>query len=158
MSNIFEGILKERVVVIGIGNILRGDDSFGPKVIEAISGKVDAVCIDVGSAPENYIGKIAKERPNTILMIDAIDLGKKPGEYELLAKDDIIHSGFSTHDLSPRMFIEFLEKETNADIYLLGVQPESISLGSPMSKNLNQTLKEVSDLIVEADQCTKPIL
>ncbi|MCF7907731.1 MAG: hydrogenase 3 maturation endopeptidase HyCI [Candidatus Omnitrophica bacterium] len=157
MNNIFRNVFKGKVVIVGVGNIMRGDDAFGPKFIETVYQKVDATCIDVGSAPENYIGKITKERPNTILIVDVVDLGKEPGDYEILVKEDIVKSGFTTHDLSPRMFLDFLGKETEADIFLLGVQPKTLEFGDEISQSVAKTLKELTNLIIEVKTCTKPI-
>ncbi|MFH0731597.1 MAG: hydrogenase maturation peptidase HycI [Candidatus Omnitrophota bacterium] len=143
MLTTFRDILKGKVVIVGVGNVLKGDDSFGPVFVGKIKNKTDAVCIDAGTAPENYTGKITKERPDTILIIDVVHLDKKPGEWEILKKEDIIKSGFTTHDISPNMFIEYLEKETGADIYLLGVQPKNLGFGDRMSKDVKNTLKEL---------------
>ncbi|MFH1458822.1 MAG: hydrogenase maturation peptidase HycI [Candidatus Omnitrophota bacterium] len=134
---------KGKVVIIGIGNLLRADDGFGPALIELIQGRLDAVCIDAGTAPENYIGKIAKLKPETVLIVDAVELNSEAGTYAILRKSDIIKSGFTTHDISPSMFIEYLEKETNADIFMLGVQPENIRLGEEMSDKVKKTLEEI---------------
>ena len=143
MENIFREILKGKVVIVGIGNYLRGDDGFGPALIDRLKTKVKAVCIDAGIAPENQVGNIAKENPDTILLVDAIHLGKNPGEYEILKKEDIIKSGFTTHDISMRMFIEYLQEQAGADIYLLGVQPQDISLGAKMSDRVKDTLENL---------------
>lgn len=147
----FKNIFKGKIVIVGIGNTLRADDGFGPALIEKIKGEVGAVCLDAGSAPENYTGKIIKEHPETILIVDALHLGKKPGEYEIIKKADIARSGLSTHDISPNMFIEYLENQTNADIYMLGVQPKSVSFGEQMSDEVKQSLEAISELIKEAD-------
>lgn len=136
---------------MGIGNTLRGDDGFGPALIDRLKEKVKAVCFNAGSAPENFTGKIVKEKPNTIIIVDALHLGLSPGEYEILKKDDITKSGFSTHNISPHMFIEYLENQTKADIYILGVQPKNLSFGEEMSNSFKNTLAEITDLIVEAD-------
>ncbi|HIE44006.1 MAG TPA: hydrogenase maturation peptidase HycI [Candidatus Omnitrophica bacterium] len=154
-------ILKGKVVIVGIGNVLRGDDGFGPALIERLTpvlcggAEKDAVCINAGSAPENYTGKIAKLNPDTVLIVDAVHMGVKPGEYKVLKKSDIVKGGFTTHDISPRMFIEYLEKETSADIYMLGVQPKSLSFGEKLSGNVKKTLQEVSDLIINSCNTSK---
>ena len=152
MKNIFREIFKGKVVIVGIGNTLRQDDGFGPALIEKIKGKVKAVCLDAGSAPENYTGKIAQEHPDTILIIDALHLGKKAGEFEILSKEGILKSGFSTHDISPHMFIEYLENQTQADIYMLGIQPKNLAIGEEMSDNVKRTLEEIAELIIEASK------
>lgn len=152
MQFAFGDILKGKVAIVGIGNIMRADDALGPCLIESLKGKIRASCIDAGVAPENYIGKIVKEEPDTILIIDAVHLGRRPGEYEILKGHDIIKSGFTTHDISPAMFIEYLEKETKADIYMLGVEPQDVELGCPMSDCIKKTLLEIAGLILEASR------
>ncbi len=146
-----KSILKGKIVIVGIGNPLRADDGFGPAFIEELQGKTRAVCLDVGSAPENYTGKIIKEDPDTILLVDALHLGGEPGTYEVITKDDILKSGMSTHDISAHMFIEYLEENCHADIYLLGVEPQNLTFGEEMSDALRQTLKRVSLELIEAE-------
>ncbi len=149
MLNSFGAIFKGRVVIAGIGNPLKGDDAFGPALIECLRGTIKAVCIDTGSTPENYLGRIAQEKPDTVLIVDAVHLGKRPGEYQILNRTEIAAAGFTTHDISPEMFMGYLEKETTAAIYLLGVQPEKLTFGQGLSAPLKQTLNEVSELIRE---------
>jgi hydrogenase 3 maturation protease len=147
--NIFTQILKGKVVFLGVGNILRSDDGFGPALIEKLKGNTEAICIDAGTAPENYAGKIIKEKPDTIVIFDAAHLDLAPGEFDILKKDEIVRSGFTTHDQSPSMFIEYLENETEADIYMLAVQPENVSFGEEMSDSVQKAIEEIALLLKE---------
>jgi hydrogenase 3 maturation protease len=151
MKTTLRNILKEKAVIVGIGNIMKGDDGLGPELVKRLDGKVKAACIDGGSVPENYTKSIAKENPDTILLVDALDLGLAPGRYEVLEPEDILKSGFTTHDISPRLFIEYLENTTKAKIFLLGVQPENISLGDEMSDSVKRALDEIENLIKGLD-------
>jgi hydrogenase 3 maturation protease len=157
MENIFLPILRGKTVIVGIGNSLRGDDGFGPALIEQIQGKVGCICIDAGSAPEKFLGVIVKEEPDTILFVDAADLDLEPGQYRILEPVDIVKCGLTTHDMSSRMLIEFLENQTKANILMLGVQPQHLSLGEAMSQCLTETLDEIQMLIQEAGSCMRPI-
>ncbi|MBN2096851.1 MAG: hydrogenase maturation peptidase HycI [Candidatus Omnitrophica bacterium] len=150
VNNIFQSIFKGKVVIVGIGNTLRGDDGFGPALIGNLQGKVQAVCIDVGSAPEKYVNKITQERPNTILIVDALHLDREPGAYEILQKDDIIQSGLSTHDISIKMFIDYLQTQTQSRIYILGIQPEAVAFGQGLSVRVKRTLDKIEELIINA--------
>ena len=155
----FKNILKGKVIIVGIGNILRGDDGLGPVFIERLilrlqegaklKGKMELVCFDAGTTPENYAGKIIKEKPGTILIVDALHLGKNPGDYEILKKEDIAKCGLTTHDLSPNMFIDYLEKETKANIYMLGVQPEAIKMNTGLSEPVIQALNKIEEGLLE---------
>lgn len=145
----FKNILKGKVVIVGIGNILKGDDAFGPALIERLKDNPSFICIDAGTAPENYVGKIVEENPNTVIIADAAYLGRKTGEYELIKKKDIIKTGLTTHDLSPAMFIEYLEKSMDADIYMLAAQPENVNFGEEMSRTMKETVEKLARLIEE---------
>ena len=147
MHNTLKNILKGKVVIVGIGNSMKSDDGFGPALIERVKGKVKAVCINAGTTPENYVGAIAREKPDTVLLVDAVHMDLEPGKYEILGPEEIIKSGFTTHDISPKMFIEYLKSETNAAIYMLGIQPERLDLGEEMSAAVMKTLEELSELI-----------
>ncbi len=151
MRNIFKNIIKGKTVIVGIGNITKGDDGFGPAFVEKIKDNIKAVCIDAGSAPENYIGKIARENPETILLVDAAHLDLLMGQYRLLNSEDLLKSGFTTHDISPRMLIEYLGSQTKAEIFLLGVQPQNLSLGSEMSDSVKKSLEDLVKLIKEVN-------
>ncbi|MFH1380408.1 MAG: hydrogenase maturation protease [bacterium] len=146
----FKDILKGKVVILGLGNTLRGDDGFGPAVIGMLKDKINAVCYDAGTTPENYIGKICKDKPDSILIIDTGHIDCNPGEYKLLQKADILQSGLNTHTMSPVMFIEHLEKGSNAQVHMLCVQPVQIQFGSEMSDAVKKSLFEVVMLIKES--------
>ena len=145
-ADLFQG----RTVIVGIGNPLRGDDSFGPMLIERLQNKIDTPCIDAGIAPENHLGRIAKLKPDTIMLVDVAQLGLDPGQYRILQIQEILQCGFTTHDMSSRMLIEFLKQDTQAEIFMLGVQPKQLTLGQPMSNRLINTLDEVEHKIRSA--------
>lgn len=146
-------ILKKKTVIVGIGNTMKGDDGFGPALIRRLKGKIKMPCIDAGNTPENYVSVIARERPRVVLLADCADVGSEPGRYEILNSKEVLKSGFTTHDISAGMFIEYLKNRTKAEIYMLGVQPENISFGSAMSDKVKRTLEEVASII----KCTKHI-
>ena len=149
MENIFLPIMRGKTVIVGIGNPLRGDDGFGPALIGRLQGKINLICIDAGNSPENYLGRIIKEEPDTVLLVDVAHLDLEPGQYQILQPPDILKCGLTTHDMSSRMLIDFLENQTQADIFMLAVQPKNISLGEEMSECLGKTLDEIEILIQE---------
>ena len=151
MKETLRDIFKGKVVIVGIGNIIKGDDGFGPCLVERLIGKLRSRCIDAGTTPENYVSVIEKEKPDTVLLVDSAHLDLNPGEWQILKGEDLLKSGFTTHDISAGMFFEYLKSRTNAKIFLLGVQPEDISLGSRMTSRVKKTLDETAKLILEAN-------
>ncbi|MBF0512396.1 MAG: hydrogenase maturation protease, partial [Candidatus Omnitrophica bacterium] len=115
-------------------------------LVNRLEGHIDALCIDAGSAPENYLGKIIKALADVIIFIDAVDFNKEPGYYEILEQGELLKAGFTTHDLSPKMLIEYLTIETKAKIYLLGVQPKDLGFGEELSPPVQKALSELEFL------------
>ena len=142
-------VLQGKLVLVGVGNILRGDDGFGPALIAKIRAKTTVRCIDAGTTPENYVGRIAREKPDSVVIIDAAHLDTAPGECRLLERDEILTSGFTTHDMSPGLFLDYLAQETGAAIHMLAVQPERLTLGEEMSPLLEKRLDELHGLLLE---------
>jgi hydrogenase maturation protease len=77
---------RKRIVVLGCGNILFGDDGFGPAVAQycqAHHGSPPDVCIlDAGTSVRNVLFDIllSDRRPSRIVIVDAMDGGHEPGE------------------------------------------------------------------------------
>jgi len=142
-------ILLGKVLIVGIGNSLRGDDGFGPALIERINSRVKANCLDAGSSPENYIGKIIKLEPQVILLVDAVSMDKEAGSVKLIKADEIPQYGFSTHNVSPRLMIENIKEHIKAEIFMLGIQPKNLEFGSPLSEELRRKLLLLENIIME---------
>ena len=132
--------LNGKTVILGIGNTLKRDDGIGPKVVECITGKITVPTINCGEAPENYTNSIRLKKPDTIIMIDAVDMKSKPGSVKLLKPGDIKNETFTTHSVSLRTFAEFIKGETGAEILVLAVQPASVSFGTELSLEATETI------------------
>jgi hydrogenase 3 maturation protease len=149
-ENVFGSILKGKVVIVGVGNVLRGDDGLGPVFVERLKSKVGIPCINAGNAFENYLGVIIRERPETVLLVDAVHLDMDPGEFAIVDPNEIEHGGLSTHDVSPSLFLNLLVEEIKCNVFLLGVQPERIELGTGISKTVLGTLDVLEEEIIKA--------
>ena len=141
--------LKGKIVILGIGNTLKGDDGFGPELIKRLKGKVEADLIDGGTTPENYLKPIINLRPEVVMIVDAVHFGGQPGEIRLLEKEDILSIGISTHNFSPKLFMDFLSQGEVGDIFMLAVQPSSLEFGGDLGEVVLRTLGEVEELLIE---------
>jgi hydrogenase 3 maturation protease len=150
-DNPFQEALQGRVVLLGVGNSLVGDDGLGPALVERVGRRTKAVCINAGIVPESFTRRIAGENPDTLLVIDAVHLGREAGEYELLTPQALQASGFmTTHTLPLRMFLEHLHQMIRGKILVLAVQPASLRLGSRLSARLRATLHRLEGMLVRA--------
>src|SRR5512137_80861 len=117
--------LKGKAIILGIGNTLSSDDGLGSILASRIKDKVPYLVYDSGSSPENYLGKIIEEKPNIVVMIDAVDFGARPGEFRVLDSDEIKTVNlFSTHNASLSLAINYLQNNLKLDIIVLGIQPK----------------------------------
>lgn len=139
--------LKGKVLLIGAGNTLRGDDGAGPAVIAMLEGSVSASLLDVGETPESYCGKILETRPDAIVFIDAADFGASPGEVAFLETDDMAGCGLSTHQMPIELFFRYLRAETGADMFGIGIQPAETGFGEPMSPPVSETVGALAELL-----------
>lgn len=136
--------LQGKVLIVGIGNRLRGDDGVGPEIIKRLNNPLPRLLLfDVGETPENYLGKIVKQKPNTIVLIDAVDFGSSPGTIKIIEKDDIRNESLSTHNASLNLVANYLQKETSADVFLLGIQPKTTEFGREISQPARKGLEKI---------------
>ncbi|TEB15783.1 Hydrogenase 3 maturation protease [Pelotomaculum sp. FP] len=138
--------LKGRVFLVGIGNTLRSDDAAGPELIERLGGKVEADLLDAGEVPESYLGRITGRHPDTIVLIDAAELRAVPGTAAIIEIEDIKGKSLSSHQLGLDVFMRFLQAETGADVFLLGIQPRSTGFGEILSTEVFETIGYLEEL------------
>jgi hydrogenase 3 maturation protease len=142
--------LAGKVVIVGIGNTLMNDDGVGSIIAASIKDKVPYIVYDAGPSPENYLGKIIKDKPDNIVLIDAVDFGGKPGEFRIVEAEDIKTVNlFSTHNASISLTINYLQSNLKVDIIILIIQPKTISFGDKLSPEITETIKILENWFVE---------
>lgn len=143
---------KGKVAVVAIGNIMRSDDGLGSKLIELLrAARAKAALFDCGTAPENYIFPILSAGCDTVILIDAADLGIEPGRARVLDLDGIMNVSFSTHSPSPRLFTDLLKTgKEDINIFIVSVQPRSTALGGPLSGEVSAGCEALAGILVEA--------
>ena len=135
--------LDGNVVLVGIGNPLRGDDGLGPELGRRLAGVTGHECIDAGTTPENQIGPILRRVPDGVLLVDAVDLEERPGAWALLMPEQFHGTGHSTHNPGLRLLLDCLRAERVERVRLLGVQPARIGLGTSMSRPVKRALRRI---------------
>ena len=113
---------------MGIGNELKYDDGVGPYIISRLNKldfNDDVLLINAQTVPENFTGKIRKENPSHIILIDACLMGLDYGDYKIVDKDDFVNIGISTHSMSLSYFVKFLNQD---NILFIGIEPQLLEL------------------------------
>ncbi|HUT66136.1 MAG TPA: hydrogenase 3 maturation endopeptidase HyCI [Spirochaetota bacterium] len=149
-QNSLRSIMRGRVVLFGIGSLLKSDDAAGPLLVERLKGRVTASCINAENAPERFFGEALRAHPDTLLIIDAVHLGEEPGSYRLLRPEELTGSGITTHDIPLGELLELFTKESGVDIWVLGIQPERLEIAEGLSSRVQKTVDELEKLLIEA--------
>ncbi|MEM2431189.1 MAG: hydrogenase maturation peptidase HycI [Candidatus Bathyarchaeia archaeon] len=140
-----------RLVILGIGNPLRGDDSVGLKIAWRLRGKLpkNVKIIRGGVTPENFIGKIRYIKPSHVLLIDAAHFGGKPGEIKLIYPEEISGVAISTHVIPLYILADLIHEEMGAKVILLGIEPKDLSLGAKISPEIREAIERSVELIID---------
>jgi hydrogenase maturation protease len=142
----------KKIGIIGIGNPLRSDDGIGifllqkllkqkktlPKEIEFIDGSTGGM---------NLLHIIAEF--NIVIVIDAMNMNSKPGDYRIFKADEIIENEskffFSTHENNLLQVIQMSKKlgELPKQFFIFGIQPKEISYRPSLSKDLQNKTSSI---------------
>jgi len=149
-----EGRLKdflegaERLVVMLIGNEMRGDDGAALLLRSLPQGERIRV-VECGPVPENFTGVVRRLKPTHILLIDAVDFGGEGGEVEVFDPDQLNMPSISSHRMSLRLLSRYLERELGAKVMLLGIQPKSLELGDEVSPEVRSSVERLEALLAK---------
>jgi hydrogenase maturation protease len=130
-------------VIVCIGNELCGDDGAGPAVARALTGTVPWEVIDTQTVPESFLMKIVQRRPESVFLIDAVDLGASAGAVDFLEPTQISGQGPSTHGPAPLAFLELLDMMHPCRAAVLAIQPKQTNPGQPLSPPVAQAVAMV---------------
>ncbi|MDP2904796.1 MAG: hydrogenase maturation protease [Candidatus Omnitrophota bacterium] len=144
--------LEGKVVILGIGNTLRSDDAAGALLTSRLLGKVPYIVYDGGTSPENYLGKIIKDKPDNIIIIDAADFGGRPGEYRLMEGEALRTTNmFSTHNASISLSVNYLQTDLKkVEILLLLIQPNRIVFGDIISPEVSDSITKLENWFLDS--------
>nr|WP_297062839.1 hydrogenase 3 maturation endopeptidase HyCI [Thermococcus sp.] len=148
LEEIFQG--KERIVICGIGNDIRGDDAFGVLVAEKLKKLLDnpnVLVVNCGEVPENYTGKIKDFKPELVVFVDAVDFGGEVGEYIIADPEGTIGEAVSTHGLPLKFVTQFMKTMVKAEFVLIGCQPGSTGLFQEPSELIRERAKRLAELL-----------
>lgn len=133
---------QKPTLVLGIGNIFFGDDGFGCAVVDYVEKHhaiPEAVCLlDAGTSVRKLLFTLCLSpiRPRRLLILDAIDAGRTPGELFEINPADIPPAkldDFSLHQLPTSNLLRELQESCGVEVRLLACQtgqlPEQISPG-----------------------------
>ena len=140
-------MLTGKVVIACVGNELRADDGAGPLIAGLISETPNLKVVSCGETPENYLGVIIREKPDKVVVIDAVYMGSQPGEVRAIRKEELAEGGYSTHMPTLSLFTDFVESQIDAKTYFIGIQPGTVAFGAKMSPEVEKAGRDLAGRI-----------
>ena len=128
---------------MGVGNELKSDDGVGPFVVKKLKEQNiendNLLFIDAKTVPENFTGKIRKENPTHLIIVDACLMNLNPGDIKIVEKHEFANIGISTHSMSLSFFVRYLEKDTDIRIIFVGIEPETMDWGAKPTSEVEKS-------------------
>ncbi len=145
------------VRVLGLGNVLMGDDALGPWVIHRLESTYvfppEVEVIDVGTPGLDLVPYVAG--PCGIILVDTVhSKGAEPGTIRIYDRDALVRSApqprLSPHDPGVTEAILAVEMagEGPAFVTLIGVVPEAVATGVGMTPKVQEAVTRAADEIV----------
>jgi len=147
--------MSPQVLVLGLGNPLRGDDGVGPRVIEELNrrGLPEGVTtLDAGTGGVDLLHVL--EGWERAIVVDAADVDREPGQYVRFTPEEarLVESadGFSLHNagLAEVLALAKAAGQPLPELVIFGVQPEKIGWGEGLSPAVEAALPDIVNAVL----------
>lgn len=143
-----------RAAVLGLGNVLMGDDGFGPAVVEALRARYEVPrsveLLDAGTPGLELLSLV--QGLDHLVLVDTVETGDPPGTLrwfgrgELLATGERPRAGPHEPAVAQTLLTAELTDAIPRSVGLLGAVPDRLDFGA----GLSAALRSVVPAAVEA--------
>lgn len=148
------------VLILGCGNILLGDDGFGPAVAQYLQDNftipADICVFDAGTSVREILFDtiLSDKKPSKIVIVDAMDCSREPGEVFLLDIDSLPEvklDDFSMHQIPTSNLLRELRNHCAIEVIVIGCQVgNSCDRVNPgLSRPVEAAVKSAAESIVK---------
>ena len=137
------------LLLLGIGNAMRGDDGVGPVVATRVARLgLPAVEVATESEPAALLDHLARPSPpDVVVVVDATAPGPEPGRIRVhqLGPKRLVRAGpvLGSHVVGVADAIELLPSR----LVLVGVEAESMRLGDGLSEAVLRTVDDAVSVV-----------
>jgi hydrogenase maturation protease len=142
------------ILIAGIGNVLRGDDGFGPLAVQTLAARhnfgPEIEIADLGTPGLELAGFLSCRR--AVLLIDCICAEEPAGTTRIFNREDILaqqvpaRSGSHEPSIAEALFALQLAGCAPAIVTLIGVAGHSFKFGDAMSDALLRAVDPTMEL------------
>jgi hydrogenase maturation protease len=142
---------------MGLGNTDYGDDGFGVRLARRVAERLRDVgpshsapsILIAETMPERFIGRVAQSGFDSLVFLDAVELGEAPGSVVLLRSMEMVarFPQVSTHKISLGTLARWVQENGRMQAHLLGVQPGSLKASRRLTPAVQKTVEVLCDLV-----------
>ncbi|MBI3784735.1 MAG: hydrogenase maturation protease [Deltaproteobacteria bacterium] len=145
-----------RIAVIGIGNVLLGDDGVGPYVVELLRAgwelPHDVTLIDVGTPGLDLASHLLGRE--VVILVDAVGATGEPGEVRVYHGEELqrlpVLPRVSPHDPAVQEALWIAELADSApQVVLVGIIPESTEPGVELSAVVREGAIKACSVVID---------
>lgn len=149
-----------RILIAGIGDLLRRDDGFGPRVIEKLEKSKlpsNVLAKDYGTSLFELI--LDLKDFNEAIFVDAVDFEGKAGEIKVIEpkprkvdeETAVRLMGVSLHEMELQKVIDLAHslKVLPRKILVIGCKPKDLGFGLGLSKEVEDAVDEAIKIILK---------
>jgi coenzyme F420 hydrogenase subunit delta len=135
--------------VLGCGNVLFGDDGFGPAVAGELARRADLprsmVVLEAGTSVRQLLFDLVLSpvRPRRIIVVDAVDMGRRPGEIWTIEAGELPQvkcDDFSMHQLPTSNLLRELAELAGVQVRCVVAQVSAVP--TEVSPGLSAPMRE----------------
>jgi coenzyme F420 hydrogenase subunit delta len=142
---------QARLLILGVGNVLFGDDGFGPAVIDHLCTQYDIpedlYVMDVGVGVRKVLFTVTLSElvPDEIVIVDAVDWGLQVGQLKEIAAGALPESkidDYSLHQVPTSNLLRELQEQREIRVMVLACDVGQIEqvIQSGLSPEVHQAI------------------
>ena len=145
----------DKIIILGIGNILISDEGFGVRVVEKLQERYEfpdnVQLLDGGTMGYELLHRLIGIQK--LILIDAVNGGATPGTLFRFSGPEVnayYRQKVSMHQLGIQEVLAMLEITDNTvpDLLVLGVQPASLEFGLDLSPTIEAAAETVAAQVI----------
>ena len=154
-----------RIGVIGLGNVLMGDDAFGPWVVQTMLAGFafhdDVSVEDLGTPGLDLLPYVADLE--ALVLVDTVRSSAPPGTVRLYRRDELLehapHARLSPHDpgVKEALLTADFAGHGPREVLLVGAVPADTAMGVRLSPALRDAVpRAVAEVLGELERLGRP--
>lgn len=142
--------------VLGLGNVLMGDDAFGPHVVMALHAgweiPEEVAVLELGTPGTDLLPFVTEAE--ALILVDAVHTEGTPGELRLFHRDEILRHAhpqrLGPHDpgLKEALLRAEFQGRGPQEILLVGVIPGRVESGIGLSPEVRQAVPAAAEWVI----------